>query len=158
MKTRRNFISRSRLCNRPLCLLFALTTQLTAQHRDAVRKHSFPGPDDRRRGGEFFRPQCGNCHGIDGRDEAMVRVITRVIFSMNGPEIWQVVSCVQPLSLGRWWECAGCYDGRPPELAGVGQRLSRADREPGNRLTHHGSYASLHCSALRQITRPTPGS
>lgn len=156
---------------RLLCLLFVLTPHLTAQHSDAVLKNPFNAPDDRRRGGEFFRSQCANCHGIDGKggasgpdltmgsfrhavsDEAMFRVITRGIagssmpgFSMNGREIWQIVAYVQSLSvrrshgaaggdakageeLYRSLGCGGCHGGRAPELAGVGQRLSRAELE-----------------------------
>lgn len=117
---------------RPLFLLSVLISPLFAQHSDTALQNPFNAPDDRRRGGEFFRSQCANCHGIDGKggasgpdltmgsfrhagsDEAMFRVITKGIagtsmpgFSMNGREIWQIVAHVQSLSAGRTHAAAG---------------------------------------------------
>jgi putative heme-binding domain-containing protein len=109
---------------RPLLPLLLLAIRLTAQHSDAVLTNPFNAPDDRRRGGEFFRSQCANCHGMDGKggaggpnltmgsfrhaptDEAMFRVITKGVpgtsmpgFSMNGREIWQIVAYIRSLNV-----------------------------------------------------------
>ena len=108
---------------RPLySLLCALT--LAAQHSDTALKNPFQSPDDRARGGAFYRSQCASCHGIDGKggaggpnlstgrfrhasnDEGLFRVITKGVagtsmpgFSMNGREIWQIVSFVRGLTV-----------------------------------------------------------
>lgn len=105
-------------------LLLALP--LPAQHSDTALTNPFNSPDDRRRGGEFYRSQCANCHGMDGKggasgpnlttgsfrhastDDAMFRVITKGIagtsmpgFSMNGREIWQIVAYIRSLNVTR---------------------------------------------------------
>src|SRR5258708_7238821 len=89
---------------------------LFAQHSETALTNPFRSPDDRARGGAFFRSQCASCHGIDGKggasgpnlstgnfrhasnDEGLFRVITKGVagtsmpgFSMNGREIWQIV-------------------------------------------------------------------
>lgn len=99
---------------------------LAAQHSDTALKNPFQSPDDRARGGAFYRSQCASCHGIDGKggasgptlatgsfrhasnDEGLFRVITKGVpgtsmpgFSMNGREIWQIVAFVRSLSIAR---------------------------------------------------------
>lgn len=110
---------------RLLVPLLLLSLQLTAQHSDTALTNPFNAPDDRRRGAEFYRSQCANCHGMDAKggasgpnltgsfrhavsDEAMFRVITKGIagtsmpgFSMNGREIWQIVAHVRSLNVTR---------------------------------------------------------
>jgi putative heme-binding domain-containing protein len=111
---------------RPLVPFFLLALPLLAQHSDTALTNPFNAPEDRRRGGEFYRSQCANCHGMDGKggasgpnlataslrhaptEEAMFRVITKGIagtsmpgFSMNGREIWQIVAYVRSLNVSR---------------------------------------------------------
>ena len=108
---------------RPLYPLLCAAT-LAAQHSDTALKNPFQSPDDRARGGAFYRSQCASCHGIDGKggaggpnlstgrfrhasnDEGLFRVITKggagtsmPGFSMNGREIWQIVSFVRGLTV-----------------------------------------------------------
>ncbi len=105
-------------------LVYAAT--LAAQHSDTALKNPFQSPDDRARGGAFYRSQCASCHGIDAKggasgpnlatanfrhasnDEGLFRVITKGVagtampgFSMNGREIWQIVSFIRGLSASR---------------------------------------------------------
>ena len=115
-------------------ILFPLLCVLTlaAQHSDTALKNPFQSPDDRARGGNFYRSQCASCHGIDGKggasgpnlstgnfrhapsDEAMFRVITKGIagtsmpgVAMNGREIWQIVAFLRSLNTGRTGIAAG---------------------------------------------------
>lgn len=106
--------------------LLMCAAALRGQHSDTALINPFRSPDDRARGGAFFRSQCANCHGIDGKggasgpnlstgtfrhassDEGLFRVITRGVpgtsmpgFSMNGREIWQIVAYVRSLSANR---------------------------------------------------------
>ena len=107
-------------------LPLAYAAALAAQHSDTALKNPFQSPDDRARGGAFYRSQCASCHGIDGKggasgpnlstgnfrhasnDEGVFRVITKGVagtampgFSMNGREIWQIVSFIRGLSASR---------------------------------------------------------
>lgn len=131
------------MCPRFLILLGAAT--LLAQHSDTALKNPFQSPDDRARGGAFFRSQCASCHGVDGKggasgpslasgnfrhasnDEGLFRVITKGVagtsmpgFSMNGREIWQIVGFIRGLSAGR----AGAVKGN----AKAGEQLFAANR------------------------------
>ncbi len=106
--------------------LLLLAFPLTGQHSETALTNPFSSPDDRWRGGEFFRSQCANCHGVDGKggasgpnltmgsfrhastEDAMFRVITKGIagtsmpgFSMNGREIWQIVAYIRSLNVNR---------------------------------------------------------
>jgi len=108
---------------RPLYPLLCAAA-LAAQHSDTALKNPFQSPDDRARGGAFYRSQCASCHGIDGKggaggpnlstgrfrhasnDEGLFRVITKGVagtampgFSMNGREIWQIVSFLRGLTV-----------------------------------------------------------
>lgn len=110
---------------RPLGFLL-YTVMLSAQHSDTALKNPFQSPDDRARGGAFYRSQCASCHGIDGKggasgpnlstgsfrhasnDEGLFRVITKGVagtsmpgFSMNGREIWQIVAFIRGLNASR---------------------------------------------------------
>lgn len=123
-------------------LLCAAT--LFAQHSESSISNPFRSPDDRARGGGFYRSQCANCHGIDGKggasgpnlatgnfrhastDEGLFRVITRGVpgtsmpgFSMNGREIWQIVAYVRSLSANR---ASGAASGDPK----AGEQLFQA--------------------------------
>jgi len=109
-----------------LTLALLCAAVLAAQHSDTALKNPFQSPDDRVRGDTFFRSQCASCHGIDGKggaggpnlstgnfrhasnDEGLFRVITKGVagtsmpgFSMNGREIWQIVSFIRALSASR---------------------------------------------------------
>jgi cytochrome c oxidase cbb3-type subunit III len=115
--------------------LLLCAAALPAQHSESSITNPFRSPDDRARGGAFYRSQCANCHGIDGKggasgpslasgsfrhastDEGLFRVITRGVpgtsmpgFSMNGREIWQIVAYIRSLSAAR---AAGAADGDP---------------------------------------------
>jgi putative heme-binding domain-containing protein len=107
-------------------LLLLCTLSLLAQHSDIALKNPFQSPDDRARGGAFYRSQCASCHGIDGKggasgpslatgnfrhasnDEGLFRVITKGVagtsmpgFSMNGREIWQIVAFIRSMNVAR---------------------------------------------------------
>jgi putative heme-binding domain-containing protein len=153
-----------------LCALAA-----PAQHSETALKNPFQSPDDRARGDAFYRSQCASCHGIDGKggasgpnlstgsfrhasnDEGLFRVITKGIpgtsmpgFSMNGREIWQIVSFIRGLSANRANAaaagsatagaalfaangCLGCHwrngEGAPRglDLTSIGTRLTNAE-------------------------------
>jgi putative heme-binding domain-containing protein len=118
---------------------------LAAQHSDISLKNPFQSPDDRARGGAFYRSQCASCHGIDGKggasgpnlttgsfrhasnDEGLFRVITKGVagtsmpgFSMNGREIWQIVGFIRALSAAKTGGITG--------NAANGQQLFAANR------------------------------
>ena len=158
---------------RPLYPLLGAVT-LAAQHSDTALKNPFQSPDDRARGGAFYRSQCASCHGIDGKggaggpnlssgkfrhasnDEGLFRVITKGVagtsmpgFSMNGREIWQIVSFVRGLTVSGSGEisgdasagrqnfeanrCLNCHwlngDGAPRglDLSAIGARLTAGE-------------------------------
>ena len=127
-----------------LVLLIPAAT-LAAQHSDTALKNPFQSPDDRARGGTFYRSQCASCHGVDGKggasgpslasgnfrhasnDEGLFRVITKGVagtsmpgFSMNGREIWQIVGFIRGLSASR----AGAAKGN----AAAGEQLFAANK------------------------------
>ncbi|MBI2687504.1 MAG: c-type cytochrome [Acidobacteria bacterium] len=119
---------------------------LWAQHSETALTNPFRTPDDRARGGAFFRSQCASCHGIDGKggasgpnlaagnfrhasnDEGLFRVITKGVagtsmpgFSMNGREIWQIVAFIRGLNTGR-------AAGATPGDARAGEQLFQSNR------------------------------
>ena len=51
-------------------MLLSVAAALHAQHSETTISNPFRSPDDRVRGGEFYRSQCANCHGIDGKGGA----------------------------------------------------------------------------------------
>ena len=157
-----------------ILLPFLCAAALPAQHSDTALKNPFQSPDDRARGGAFYRSQCANCHGIDGKggasgpslvagtfrhasnDEGLFRVITKGVagtsmpgFSMNGREIWQIVAYVRSMSIGR---TGGATSGN----AAAGKEIFAASKcLDCHWLNGEGAARGLDLSAIG--TRLTPG-
>ena len=148
-----------------------------AQHGNITSGNPASTPEDRAAGARLFRVQCAGCHGLDGTggaggsnlttgsfrhgssDEALFRNIANGIpgtamtgTPQDGRQIWQLVTFVRSLSLGRGAEhakgdpakgerlfqasgCVGCHtvSGKGglvgPDLSDIGARRSLAEME-----------------------------
>lgn len=163
--------------------LFLLAIRLAAQHSDTALTNPFSSPDDRQRGGEFFRSQCANCHGVDGKggasgpnltvgsfrhaptDEAMFRVITKGIagtsmpgFSMNGREIWQIVAYIRSLNVTKSNTTArGDVKAGEQLFAALRCANCHANRAPDlKRIGQRLSYSELQLALLEPSAAVAP--
>jgi putative heme-binding domain-containing protein len=154
-----------------------LLPALSAQEHGSITGNPFTTPADRDLGQQSFKSQCAACHGLDGSgsatgpdlstgafkrggtDEALFRTITKGVagtpmvgFNLNGREVWQLITYLRFLSIGKAADkakgnaakgaqvfnasgCARCHttgaDGgfAGPDLSEVGSRRSLAQIE-----------------------------
>src|SRR5438034_6344485 len=108
-----------------LSLLLSLAP-LAAQQHGSITGNPFTTPEDRDAGAQSFKSQCAACHGLDGSgaaagpdlstgafkhggsDEALFRTITKGVagtpmvgFNLNGREVWQLITFLRYLSIGK---------------------------------------------------------
>jgi putative heme-binding domain-containing protein len=150
---------------------------LAAQEHGSITGNPFTTPEDRAAGAQSFKSQCAACHGLDasgaaagpdlstgafkhgGTDEALFRTITKGVagtpmvgFNLNGREVWQLITFLRYLSIGKAAEkakgdaakgaqifsssgCVRCHtvgtEGglSGPDLSEVGSRRSLAQLE-----------------------------
>jgi putative heme-binding domain-containing protein len=160
-----------------LVILLAQSVPVGAQHGNITSGNPASSPEDRAAGARLFRIQCAGCHGLDGSggaggsnlttglfrhgsaDEALFRNIAKGIpgtamtgTQQDGRQIWQLVTFVRSLSLGRGAEqakgdpakgerlfqssgCIRCHtvSGKGgllgPDLSDIGSRRNLADLE-----------------------------
>ena len=156
-------------------LLFA--PALFAQNHGSITGNPFTTPADRESGAQSFKSQCAACHGPGGAgasagpdmttgafrhggsDEALFRTITKGVagtpmvgFNLNGREVWQLITYLRYVSIGRAAErakgnpahgaqvfgasgCARCHMAGEvgglagPDLNEIGSRRSLAQLE-----------------------------
>jgi len=156
-----------------LILLVSTLSVLQAQHGSIIG-NPFSTPDDLTAGTKSFRSQCAACHGLDGSggaagpdlstgafkhgasDAALFQVITKGVpgtpmvgFALEGREVWQLITFLRFLGIGKAAEkatgdpakgmqvfaangCARCHTaGHPggflgPDLSEIGSRRSLA--------------------------------
>jgi cytochrome c oxidase cbb3-type subunit 3 len=107
----------------PLVPMFALV--LSAQHGSTTQTNPFLTPEDREAGAMLFKNQCAACHGPNGTggaagpnltgalrrkdtDESLFQIVAKGIpgtpmpaFAGNARQIWQLVTYVRSLSVGK---------------------------------------------------------
>lgn len=154
-------------------LLAAALPTVKAQH-GSITGNPFSTPEDRAAGEKSFRSQCASCHGLDGSggaagpdlstgvfkhggsDAALFQVIQKGVpgtpmlgFALGGREVWQLITFLRFLSIGKAAEkakgdpakgakifaangCARCHTVgetggfRGPDLSEIGSRRSLA--------------------------------
>ena len=159
-----------------------IAAPLYAQHRVA-RTNPFSSPEDRIEGARLFRGQCAACHGPNGiggasgpdltagsfrrgdSDEALFQIVAKGIsgtampaYAGSGREVWQIVTHVRSLSVGKAAERAKGDSSRGESIfkaQGCGQCHTIADRGGtlGPDLTGIGSRRSLG-SLQRSLLNP----
>src|SRR5947207_7382572 len=150
---------------------------LAAQQHGSITGNPFTSPEDRDAGAQSFKSQCAACHGLDGlgaaagpdlstgafkhggTDEALFRTITKGVpgtpmvgFNLNGREVWQLITYLRFLSIGKAADkakgnpakgaqvftangCAGCHRTGTtgglsgPDLSEIGSRRSLGQLE-----------------------------
>jgi putative heme-binding domain-containing protein len=159
----------------PVCLLLAtLALSLHGQHKSTSSTNPFTSAMDRAAGAATYKAQCAACHGLDGKggsegpdltsgrfkrgstDDALFQVIAKGVpgttmraFSLNGREIWQVVSHIRALGVRR---SAETVKGNPTR----GEQLYRTHGCGACHMTQgEGGLAGPDLSAV--ITRRTVG-
>ena len=154
-----------------LILLFTTLSVLKAQH-GSIADNPFSSPEDLTAGTQSFRSQCAACHGLDGSggaagpdlstgaykhgssDAALFQVITKGVpgtpmvgFALGGREVWQLITFLRYLGIGKGAEkakgdpskgmqvfaangCARCHTAGQtggflgPDLSEIGSRRS----------------------------------
>ncbi|MGH9161478.1 MAG: PQQ-dependent dehydrogenase, methanol/ethanol family [Vicinamibacteraceae bacterium] len=137
----------------------------------------FHSEEDRRSGAGLFIRHCAACHGRNATggtgpglagvvakpgssDWGLFRTISRGVPGTAMPpqrlpeeSVWQLVAFLRSLTAAESApRAAGREVSRPPTPVVAGNRLLRADAEPGNWLTYSGAYHGRRHSRLTDIT------